>query len=319
MTLQVEERLVLEAAERPEQILVVDDDLDHATMLSRCLEVGGYTCLLAGDGPAALETACRERPDLVVLDVNMPGMSGYEVCGRLKADPATADTPIIFLTGRAATFEKVEGLARGATDYVTKPFDPSELLARVQTALRMKSAFEALKMEQSKLAVAATTDGLTGLANRAYFSRRLSEEFAAAVRTGARLACLMLDIDHFKEVNDRHGHLAGDAVLRAAGELLRDNVRGDDVAARFGGEEFVVLMVGSSLDGAGILAERIRVLVERHEVRFADAMAPIRTTLSVGVAIRQPSQRSPHELVEEADRALYRAKAAGRNRVALAS
>ncbi len=308
-----------EIAEQLGTILVADDEPDHAKLLDCWLGLRGYRCLVASNGQATLEMARAHHPDLILLDVNMPDMNGYEVCGRLKADPITADTPIIFLTGRGNVAEKVEGLARGASDYVTKPYDLPELLARVQAALRMKAAVEALKAEQSRLQFEATTDNLTGVANRAYFNRRLVEEFAAAERDGSLLACLMLDIDHFKHVNDRYGHLAGDLVLRDVGQLLRANVRAVDIPARYGGEEFAVLMPGAPLEGARALGERVRTVVERHAFQMAVTAYPLRITISAGAAVRRRDQKSPEALIEEADRALYRAKLEGRNRVVVAS
>lgn len=300
-------------------ILVADDELHHTKLLDTLLHIRGYRPIVACNGQAALDLARQHRPDLVLLDVNMPDMDGYEVCGRLKADPTTADTPIIFLTGRDNVAEKVAGLGAGASDYVTKPYDLTELLARVQAALRTKMTLESLKAAQTRLEMEATTDGLTGLANRAYFNRRLGEEFAAAERDGSVLSCLLLDIDHFKRVNDRHGHLVGDMVLSDVGRLLRENVRAVDIPARFGGEEFAVLMPGSTVEGARAVGERVRSVVERHVFELSAAAEPVQITLSAGAAIRRREHSSPESFVDTTDRALYRAKLLGRNRVVVAA
>lgn len=309
---------MIESPEMLGTILVADDEPEHTKLLTNWLGMRGYGCVAAHDGRSALALARERRPDLVLLDVNMPDMNGYEVCGRLKADPATADTPIIFLSGRSDSKGKVEGLTRGASDYVTKPYDLPELLARVQGALRTKATMEVLKQEHSRLAFEATTDHLTGVANRGYFDRRLAEEFASAERNGTLLACLMLDIDHFKRVNDRYGHQTGDLVLRDVGELLRAKVRAVDIPARYGGEEFAVLMPGGTLEGARVLGERIRAVVEQHPFRTDATAEPLRVTLSAGAAVRRRDHTSPAAFLEVADRALYRAKLEGRNRVAVA-
>ena len=300
-------------------VLVADDDRDHADLLKTWLELRRYRCVVASDGPTAIDLARHGGPDVILLDLDMPGMNGYEVCGRLKADSATRDTPIIFLTARTAVEAKIRGLAGGASDYVTKPFDLTEVVARVETALRTKAAMEHLKARQSRLEAEATTDGLTGLANRAYFNRRLGEEFASARRDGTPLACLMLDIDNFKLVNDRHGHIVGDRLLQGVGRLLQDNVRADEVLARYGGEEFVVLMPGATIEAARIVAERIRRIFEGHAFDAVGDGRPLSVTMSIGAAERRASHETSQALIEEADRALYRAKNKGRNRVVAAN
>ena len=300
-------------------VLVADDDRDHADLLKTWLELRRYRCVVASDGPTAIDMARQGGPDVILLDLDMPGMNGYEVCGRLKADSVTRDTPIIFLTARTAVEAKIRGLAGGASDYVTKPFDLPEVVARVETALRTKAAMEHLKARQSRLEAEATTDGLTGLANRAYFNRRLGEEFASARRDGTPLACLMLDIDNFKLVNDHHGHIVGDRLLQGVGRLLADNVRADDVLARYGGEEFVILMPGQTIEAARILGERFRRIFEGHAFDAVGDGEPLSVTLSIGAAERRARHETAQALIEEADRALYRAKDEGRNRVVAAN
>jgi diguanylate cyclase (GGDEF)-like protein len=234
-------------------------------------------------------------PDLILLDVDMPDPNGFEVCRRLKLNEVLANTPIVFLTGAGTTEEKIRGLELGALDYITKPFDPAELRARVRAALRLKFMMDLLARK-------AQIDALTGLWNRRYFDQRFEAELSLACRGKRPLAVLMIDLDRFKSINDNHGHPAGDEMLRRIAQVLAQSVRTEDVVCRYGGEEFAIIAPGIS-SGAADLSERLRAVVERHEVM----------TVSIGWAasVAQPDQ----SLLQSADAALGRAKKAGRNRV----
>lgn len=298
-------------------VLVIDDSVDAHELVEFLLAGEGFEIRQAMSGDEGLAAAVREPPDLILLDVDMPAPNGFDVCRALKGHAATQAVPIVFLTGASATAEKIRGLDMGAIDYVTKPFDPAELRARVLSALRTKFMMDLLSQR-------AMIDGLTGLWNRSYFDHRLRTEAMVAERTGEPLACVMLDVDHFKAVNDAHGHPGGDHVLRAIAAAVTRAARKQDVVARAGGEEFAVLMPGVSVTGAAMLAERLRGEVENSPVTYREAV--VNVTCSFGVAdISGPTRVANsggeagsgtcQALVERADTALYRAKRGGRNRV----
>ena len=302
-------------SDRDFRILVVDDTEDIRELLRMRLIANGYGCLTAENGLSGLAAAQEHRPDLILLDLMMPDMNGYEVCRQLKQSPATRRIPVIFLTARTDVVDRVQGLALGAVDYINKPFDSRELLARVEVALRTKRMMDDLERANSELRASSVTDAMTRLYNRRYFEERLSEELAGCERNGVAAACLLLDLDHFKQVNDSHGHLAGDDVIRQFAEILRQRIRRGDVAARFGGDEFAVLMAGVTSVGARAASEKIRQAVE--EARFWLDGATQRITTSIGVACFPLGEGTRVEqILEQADRALYKAKEL-RNRVEL--
>jgi diguanylate cyclase (GGDEF)-like protein len=295
------------------RILVVDDTADVRDLLRFTLLARGYDCLIAEDGPDGLDQAERFVPDLILLDLMMPGMDGYEVCQRLKQSPTTRRIPVIFLTARAEVPDRVRGLTLGAVDYIPKPFDPRELAARVDVALRTKQALDSLERTNVELRTSSSTDELTGLYNRRYFEQRVFEELANPARNGVPAACLMLDLDYFKQINDTHGHLSGDAVLRGFAQIITRITRKGDLAARFGGEEFVMLLTGVTPIAARAAAEKIRASVQR--ATFPINGASLKITTSIGVACFQLGRQTPLQyIVDQADRALYRAKRT-RNRV----
>ena len=191
----------------PETILVIDDSPDVHALVRARLGKGDVAILSASDGPSGVAAAHESRPDLILLDIDMPGRDGFETCADLKADSTTRNIPVIFLSGASATMDKIRGLELGATDYVTKPFDPAELRARVQSSLRTRRLVETLAQQ-------AMVDGLTGLWNRTYLEAHVTIELAAARRSGRPLSCIMADIDHFKSINDTYGHGFGDTCYR---------------------------------------------------------------------------------------------------------
>lgn len=299
-------------------VLVADDSATVRAVVAAELEAGGYRVLQAADGRAALAAVGAEPVDVVLLDVEMPEMDGWAVVQELKADPATKGIAVVFLTGRSATADAVQALELGAHDFVRKPPQPAELLARVAAAVRTKQAQDALRSRADRLDVQGRTDGLTGVRNR----RHAEQHLDAAVRMGARderpLAVLVLDVDSFKDVNDAHGHAAGDRVLREIADRLRGTVRADDLVARWGGEEFLVVSRAvtpdDAADDAGTLAERLRAAVSTPPLRPAPGAPGI--TVSVGgVGGALPEGASAADLLAVADRNLYRAKSAGRDRV----
>jgi diguanylate cyclase (GGDEF)-like protein len=290
---------------RRQTVLVIDDSpLIHSLVRVR-LEDEPVEVHFADSGRAGLEKAASMQPDLILLDVDMPEMDGFEACRRLKADPGTAAIPVVFLSGASTAQQKVQGLDLGAVDYVTKPFDPAELRARVRAALRTKYLMDLL-------AKRAMIDGLTGLWNRACFEQRLASELSLVRRSERPLACAMLDLDHFKRINDTHGHPFGDEVLRGVANVIQEACRAEDVPCRYGGEEFVLLLPNTALEGAVSLAERIRAAVSNTPFIFRRERVAV--TCSIGIADNMRLAGSDTSLVDMADQALYRAKQDGRNR-----
>ena len=286
--------------------LLVDDEEVNTYALKIILEARGYRCIVASNGPDALRFAIEALPDVIILDIHMPVMDGYEVCRRLKDDARTKPIPVLFLTARHRDQEEViKGLDIGANDYVTKPFNPEELLARVAVMVRVRTAEEMVRH-------ASYTDDLTQLYNRRFLQQRLEEEMHRASRYALRLSCIMLDIDHFKSINDKHGHAAGDHVLREVAAIMKRHVRKSDLAIRYGGEEFMLILFENDLNGSLRVAERVRADVESHAFDWNGT--PLRLTISSGVAVfPAPGISMPDELVARADAALYSAKASGRN------
>ncbi len=289
-------------------VLLVDDEDVNLYALRIVLESRSYTCLLASSGHEALRLASEALPDAILLDINMPGMDGHEVCRRLKEDPRTAPIPIVFLTAMYREMNQVvQGLDLGAHDYITKPFNQDELLARVAVMVRVRKAENAVRE-------ASYTDDLTGLYNRRFLQQRLEEEMHRASRYGLRLSCILLDIDHFKTVNDTYGHAAGDSVLREVAVIVKRHVRRSDLAIRYGGEEIMIVLFEGDKNDSLRVAERIRADVEQH--RFAWKNHAFGVTISSGVAVFPDTGITvPDELIMRADSALYQAKASGRNLV----
>jgi len=312
-----------------QQILVVDDELEHLNALCELLQGGGYQVLRTSRPERALAIAESQRPDLVITDWDMPGLSGIELIRQLKAHAATRDIPVIMCTGSMTTAAHLEtALEAGAVDYVRKPVEPIELRARTRSMLQLAASYrqiqakeqelarqnELLNQQKQELHQAAITDRLTGLHNRAYLMDQLSREFSNSRRYGRPLSCLLLDIDHFKSVNDRHGHLVGDAVLRHTAQLLSRGLRRGDVLARYGGEEFVLLLPGTPAASAQALAESLRASVA--QAVWAQGELSLQLTLSIGVADNLADQTADETaLLRHADAALYAAKHQGRNRV----
>ena len=285
------------------KILIIDDSPDALAVAKTRLAHEGHQILCAGDGREGLETAVREHPDLVLLDVDMPDIDGFEVCRRLKADVDMCMVPIIFLSGSGGPEDRVKGLNLGAVDFVSKPFDAFELRARVNAALRTKR-MQDLLIEHAKI------DPLTGLPNRRALDDRLQQEWARILRHGGHLSVIMADIDHFKNVNDRFGHPAGDEVLRQVARIIAETCRESDLPTRYGGEEFVIVAPETNAVAAAGFADRMRMNICAQPLAVQGRNLDI--TVSFGVA-DNAGLTTPHELVKMADEALYHAKSAGRN------
>ncbi|MBA3017643.1 MAG: diguanylate cyclase [Proteobacteria bacterium] len=295
-------------------ILVIDDSKLIAHVAKNILTKQGHEVLLAQDGETGLDIARDKKPDLILLDLVLPGMDGYGICERIKNDSTIKDIPIIMLTSKAEHADKVRGLELGASDYVTKPFDEGELRARVNTHLRIKELYESVQEKNRLLLEMANRDGLTGLYNHRYFQETIAKDFKKALRYNESLACVMFDIDHFKKFNDTYGHPVGDIVLKTLSELVKNLMRDSDLAARYGGEEFVLILYHTEANDAYDIAERLRKTVEQHKFQAEDLVLSV--NISIGVACYyHPDIQDAKTLIECADKALYRAKEEGRNRV----
>jgi two-component system cell cycle response regulator len=309
------------------RILVVDDDPTNVQWVKNGLAPLGYTFGEAADGAQALSAIREHKPDLIVMDVEMPGLSGVEVCRIVKAnqgDHGFGFIPVILMTARQSA-SKIEGLELGADDYLVKPVDMLELGARVKSMLRLKILQDQLIEKNRELDRAnkeldrlSRTDSLTGLFNRRYFEERFAVEFARSNRYRVPLSCLMIDIDHFKRINDGHGHAFGDKVLQAVATVGQDSLRDVDMLARYGGEEFVALLPETGPTEALRVGERVRAGIEHLKLSAEGAGHPTRVhcSASIGVAtFPVPSITTPDALLRAADDSLYAAKEAGRNRV----
>ena len=290
-------------------VLVVEDDEDAREVLQELLR-DQYEVEAVGDGESAVKRAKELLPDLVLLDLFLPGLDGFGALTGLRRDPKTAEVPVIFLSAQGDAETKSQGLSLGAADYLAKPFSAQELMARVDRTLKLtaqKEHFRAL----------AQTDGLTGLPNFRSFHARLEEEVARADRYAHPLSCAMVDLDGLKEINDRLGHAAGNRAILALADAVREELRDTDFAARYGGDEFVVLLPQTTAAAAGLFAERLR----RRLLEVSQgAGLPVRA--SIGVAALSPDEVGANDAAEDllrrADEALYKAKRSGRDRVEVA-
>ena len=288
-------------------VLVVDDDRSNRAALGTILQ-DSCRVILAKSGRAALDILAREEVSLVLLDVSMPEMDGYEVLQRMRADPRTEGIGIIFITGMTDTADEERGLLLGASDYVQKPIRPAIVRARVNIHLK-------LARQRRDLELLSQRDALTGIANRRYFDEAFSRNLAQAARAGQPLGVAIMDVDHFKQYNDHYGHGAGDEALRAVASVLSGFARRPgDVAARYGGEEFVLLLPqATNLED---VLNRVRLgLIGRAIPHVRSLTAEVLTFSCGGVVCYPDSSHSPKGLLEHADTLLYQAKQQGRNRV----
>jgi two-component system cell cycle response regulator len=292
-------------------VLIADDSLVIRAVVRAGLEGEGYRIVEADNGLEALERCRLDPPDVILLDIEMPGLDGHQVLSELKRDEYLRDVPVVFLTGRTAMNDVLAGLRGGAHDYLKKPFEPAELLARVGAATHVKKLQDQLRERNDELRRLSHTDALTGLGNRLHVEEQLSQRCSAARRYREPISVALFDIDHFKQVNDTYGHPAGDLVLREFARRLCHELRADDIACRWGGEEFLVILPRTGLDEAKTVAERIRTSIAATPMPADDLK--IAVTVSGGCAVGRDN--SPDDLVKVADVRLYEAKAAGRNRI----
>jgi len=296
------------SSHRP-RLLVTDDDPDAREALDMILSED-YEVVLAGDGQEAVSAALAARPDVVVMDLYMPRMDGLAALEALRAAPQTEDVPVIFISGRGDDLTRSRGLDRGAVDFLQKPFSARELKARIERTLR-------LTRRESQLQELARTDPLTGLANLRAFRARLEEEVKRARRYRTPLACVMVDMDNLKPINDQFGHQAGDAAIGAVAEVIRSELRETDFGARCGGDEFVVLLPHTTAGDARVFAERVRVRLQSTTLEEGGRRLPLGASFGVAALIDEPPGEPGEIMVRRADEALYSAKRAGRGRVAV--
>lgn len=294
------------------RLLIVDDVPDNIRILSRMMVDEGYQVSVANNGHQALRLAATSAPDLILLDIMMPDLDGYQTLAALRADPQLAGIPVIFVTALADAEDETRGLELGAVDYITKPFKESIVRRRVKIHLE-------LKRQRDILEHLSHIDGLTGIPNRRAFDQRLEREWRRTLRFHEPLAAAMIDVDHFKDYNDTRGHLAGDDCLRqVAGTLASGVRRAGDLVARYGGEEFVCLFSRVDAKGLSAVTEQLRASIEA--LRIPHGASPISPwiTVSIGAACCLPGEdTSAFALVEQADAQLFMAKRLGRNRVSL--
>jgi len=294
--------------EKTPLVLIVDDVAKNLQVLGTILSKQNYKIAAANNGEQAIKIANNTLPDLVLLDIMMPGISGFEVCTRLKKDSRTRDIPIIFLTAKIEPEDIVKGFETGAVDYVLKPFNSIELLARVKTHLELKISRDMLKIKNEQLRELAITDSMTGLYNHRYIIDSLSERIAEAKRYKQSLSVAMLDIDYFKKVNDNYGHLFGDFVLVRISTIIEESIRKTDIAGRYGGEEYLIIFTNTDKKSALNTLERIRKSIEKEKWDKRDLVV----TISGGLSELKDEDYS--KLIKKADDLLYKAKENGRNR-----
>jgi diguanylate cyclase (GGDEF)-like protein len=296
------------------KVLIVDDSAIYRKLLEQTLSLGSCSVLVAKSGQEAIETLDREHPSLVITDWVMPDLTGIELCQRIRASNESGYTYVILLTSNSEKENVVKGLSAGADDYLTKPFDPDELLARVRVGLRLIDLHRQIEGKNRLLEELALTDPLTGLPNRRAVVSWGSRQLSGAARHGFAFWVVLVDLDHFKDVNDNHGHEAGDAVLKRFSEILKANTRYSDISGRIGGEEFLQVLTHTDEEGVRIVVERMR--RQFAEEKFSFGGPAVTVTASFGVAgFFGKAAPEFSELVSRADAALYRAKHLGRNRI----
>ncbi len=289
------------------KILIVDDNYLNNRLLTDILEDENYTVYSTESGLAVLEMASRIKPDVILLDIVMPGMDGFEVCKLLKSDFDLKDIPVIMVTSKTEGNDVKNALELGAFDYIKKPIDEIEIIARIKSALRLKE-------NQDKLKELAIKDGLTGLYNHVTLIELFEKELARQRRNNESISFAMIDIDYFKEINDTYGHIAGNIILKEVSNILRNSVRSSDIVGRYGGEEFSLVLLDADKQSAFLLCERIRKKIEDYSFSIRSKL--IKITVSIGVFFKDSKDNTTGtDIIQKADEELYKAKNGGRNKV----
>ena len=286
-------------------VMIVDDTRPNVLVLQQALNSIGYNISVAFDGEMALDLIPKTKPDLILLDVMMPGVNGFEVCKLLKKDPTVKDIPVIFITAMGMPKDVLEGFEAGAVDYITKPFNLQEVCARVKTHLTLSAAIK-------KLIQDSETDSLTGLFNRRTFMKKVENEAMCFKRNKKPFSLLFADIDFFKKINDTYGHAAGDEILIYISNILNTEKREIDQVARWGGEEFLILLPETNLEGAILQGNKVRELISAKPIIHEGQ--EIQITMSFGVS-EYSKDTNIEKTIDQADQRLYLAKNSGRNKV----
>lgn len=294
-------------------VLVVDDVSQNLQVIADILEEVGYDTTFATSGEQALERIATAQPDLILLDLMMPGMDGFEVCNRLKSEVKLEEIPVIFLTASQEKHHLIEAFEQGAVDYITKPFNSPELLARVRIHLELKHTQDQLRRCLKELEKLAITDSLTQIGNRRHILGLAQQEFNRAFRYHRVFSLLIFDIDYFKQVNDTYGHSVGDQVLKTISKTVLYSLRKVDYFGRWGGEEFLVILPEIEGKRAIHVAERLRECIAQTVIHIKEQS--LQVTVSVGVASYQLEDQTIDGILQRADQALYHAKNQGRNQV----
>jgi diguanylate cyclase (GGDEF)-like protein len=288
------------------KVFVVDDNQKNIRLLQEILEDNSFEVYPFENGFSVLDKAKEIKPDIILLDIMMPEIDGFELCKSLKDEPETSDIPVIMVTAKAEGSDVKKAFEVGAFDYIKKPIDEVETIARIHAALRFKKDKDLLKEKAMK-------DSLTGLYNHALLEELLKKEFIKSERTNHPVSYAMLDIDFFKSINDTYGHKAGDHILRGVAAILNLTVRQSDIVGRYGGEEFGLVLPEISAERAYQLCERIRTAIAEHLFHLDNKEVNI--TVSIGICTKSPEFNDYKEMIQKADKMLYEAKAKGRNRV----
>lgn len=293
------------------RILIVDDQAINIRTLNQVFK-DDYVVLMAMNGEQAIEQAKSQKPDLILLDVVMPGISGHEVCKVLKSDRETEDIPIIFVTSQADGIDEAFGFALGAVDFISKPINPATVMARVRTQL-------ALKLQLDFMKNMALIDGLTGIANRRRFDEEITSVWRLCQREERPMSLMMIDVDYFKRFNDQYGHLVGDECLRTVAQTLKSELRRPtDLLCRYGGEEFACIMLYTDQQGAKDRAQAMINAIQYQKIEHKGSDISPFVSISVGIATTVPKPDfNPDDFIDSADQALYEAKSKGRNRFAI--
>ncbi|MBI5561281.1 MAG: diguanylate cyclase [Deltaproteobacteria bacterium] len=301
-----------------DKVLLVDDSSEARAAMKSALRETFTHFIEADDGLSAIKAFVEEKPCFIITDIEMPSISGYKFITTIRAMEDGRNVPIIMLSGTKQSLKnKLSGFNAGASDFLMKPYEDDELIARVRALLRVHRLMEELKEKNLLLEKLAVTDELTGLYNRRYFFESVKSHMALGLRYHFKIACLLMDIDHFKKINDTCGHMAGDDILRKMGRLLNSCKREGELLARFGGEEFIICLFNTDSESALLAAERFRHLIKSYD--FSSALYPSRRiTVSVGVSIYPQSRPiTIDDLIKTADKAMYQSKADGRDRVTI--
>jgi diguanylate cyclase (GGDEF)-like protein len=307
-------------------IMIVDDSRDNLELLSSILKKESYRTHAVSSGTEALTFAPKLRPDLILLDIMMPEIDGYEVCSQLKNSEKTKDIPVIFISSKNKPDDKILGFDAGAVDYITKPFHRAETLSRIRTHLALKEARDELQRANNEIAIQnkklemayqelqtiARTDSLTQLSNRGDLYRHLEIEKSRFSRNQKAFSVVLCDIDNFKKINDTYGHDCGDYVLVQTAKLFKKHTRLQDIVGRWGGEEFLFILPETNLAGARIVAEKVREAVDYFPFIYDEKL--LNVTITLGITIIDDTDISMDEAVKQADEALYLGKMSGKNR-----